>query len=201
MSVAVAISQRVQLIAEYGERRDCLDQQWAAFLHACDLLPIPVPNFPTGVDSMLSHARVRGIVLTGGENLAAFGGTSPERDATEQALLTYARRENLPVLGVCRGMQHLVHSCGGTLRSVAGHVACSHTIDCEGRTRVVNSFHSLAADRLPDELEIVASCTDGVVEAVRHRSAPWFGIMWHPERNPSPDAADVALFHELFHSS
>jgi gamma-glutamyl-gamma-aminobutyrate hydrolase PuuD len=66
MSVAVAISQRVQLIAEYGERRDWLDQQWAAFLHACDLLPIPVPNFPTGVDSLLSHARVRGIVLTGG---------------------------------------------------------------------------------------------------------------------------------------
>ena len=41
---AVAITQRVTVVPEYGERRDCLDQAWAQFLSACGLVPVLVPN-------------------------------------------------------------------------------------------------------------------------------------------------------------
>jgi hypothetical protein len=40
----VAITQRVTVVPEYGERRDCLDQAWPRFIAACGLLPLPVPN-------------------------------------------------------------------------------------------------------------------------------------------------------------
>ena len=36
---AVAITQRVSVVPDYGERRDCLDQAWTKFLAACGLLP------------------------------------------------------------------------------------------------------------------------------------------------------------------
>jgi putative glutamine amidotransferase len=45
--------------------------------------------------------NVGGIVLTGGNDLTAYGGDAPDRDATETALLDFAERRNLPVLGVC----------------------------------------------------------------------------------------------------
>ena len=40
----IAITQRVSIIPEYGERRDCLDQAWTKFLGACGLIPVLLPN-------------------------------------------------------------------------------------------------------------------------------------------------------------
>ena len=105
----------------------------------------------------------------------------------------------LPVLGVCRGMQVLVDACGGTLRRVPGHVAVEHAIRSEdGSYDTVNSYHSFAAPDLPEPLAATARAADGVVEAVRHRSLPFRGIMWHPERYAAPRAADIALFRRIF---
>ena len=42
----VAITQRVSVVPEYGERRDCLDQAWPRFITACGLLPLVLPNIP-----------------------------------------------------------------------------------------------------------------------------------------------------------
>src|SRR5580704_19180458 len=102
---AVAVTQRVVVDPPHGTRRDCLDQVWVKFLLGCGLLPIPIPNSPDAALTICEN--VNGIVLTGGNHLSAYGGDAPERDETETALLNLAERRNLPVLGVCRGMQKL----------------------------------------------------------------------------------------------
>jgi putative glutamine amidotransferase len=138
-----------------------------------------------------------GFLFTGGGDLVEAGGNQPERDATERKLLALAISEGRPVLGVCRGMELIATALGARLRPVAGHVATRHTITSEDGERVVNSYHDLAVDALPAELDVTAWC-GGVVEAVRHRDARVEGIMWHPEREPSHAPPDLLLVRRLF---
>ncbi len=94
----------------------------------------------------------------------------------------------VPVLGVCLGMQALVTAYGGTVARVEpahGDVA-SVTHEGAGVLSGVPSpfeavrYHSLAAVRIPDSLEVTAMTGD-VVMAVRHRALPLEGVQFHPE--------------------
>lgn len=194
----VGVTQRVSVVPAYGERRDCLDQAWTRFLTACGLLPILLPNVTPAAEALCEWAGVTGLVLTGGNDLAAYGGDAPERDAVENKLLDWAERRGLPVLGVCRGMQVIQDHFGIPLHRVEGHVAARQVIQANGEPREVNSYHHFAACESRPPLEVWAVASDGVVEAVRHSDRPINGIMWHPERLSPFPPADVALFQRVF---
>ena len=194
----VAITQRVAVIPEYGERRDCLDQAWPRFLHACGLLPLPMPNVADVALELFRGTDLAGLVLTGGNDLVAVGGNAPERDATENALIDAAESRGLPVLAVCRGMQLIQHRHGIALSRVEGHVTARQTIAIQGRTAERNSYHCFGAHDSRQPLEVWAVAPDGVVKAIRHASRPITGIMWHPERNSPFAADDMALFRTVF---
>jgi gamma-glutamyl-gamma-aminobutyrate hydrolase PuuD len=194
----IAITQRVSVIPAYDERRDCLDQAWTRFLAACGLLPVLLPNVAEAALALCEGADIRGLVLTGGNDLAVLGGDAPERDAVEYELLDLAARRGLPVLGVCRGMQVIQQRYAIPLRRVEGHVAQRQVVRIDGETREVNSYHCFAAFDSRPPLEVWAVADDGVVKAVRHSAAPIMGIMWHPERFVPFSPADVALFRRVF---
>lgn len=194
----VAITQRVSVVPEYGERRDCLDQAWPRFLAACGLMPLALPNVIEVATALCAGADVTGLVLTGGNDLAALGGDAPERDATENALLDVAESRGLPVLGVCRGMQLIQQRCAIPLRRVEGHVTRHQVIRVDGEPTEVNSYHRFAAFESRPPLDVWAVADDGVVKAIRHAVRSTTGIMWHPERMDPFAAADVALFRRVF---
>jgi N5-(cytidine 5'-diphosphoramidyl)-L-glutamine hydrolase len=194
----VAITQRVSVIPESGERRDCLDQAWPRFIAACGLLPLALPNVTEVALALCNGSDLAGLVLTGGNDLAALGGDAPERDATESALLDAMESRGLPVLGVCRGMQLIQQRCTIPLRRVAGHVTKRQTIRIDGEPAEVNSYHRFAALESRPPLEAWAVAADGVVKAIRHSTLPITGIMWHPERNSPFTTVDVALFRRVF---
>jgi N5-(cytidine 5'-diphosphoramidyl)-L-glutamine hydrolase len=194
----VAITQRVAVVPEYGERRDCLDQTWARFIAACGLLPLPLPNVVDVALAMFNRSEVAGLVLTGGNDLAAVGGDAPERDVTENALLDAAESRRLPVIGVCRGMQVIQQRYAVPLRRVQGHVTARQTIDIEGKETEVNSYHNFGASESPPPLNAWAHARDGIVKAIRHSEKPLTGIMWHPERITPFAARDIALFRDVF---
>jgi N5-(cytidine 5'-diphosphoramidyl)-L-glutamine hydrolase len=192
----VAVTQRVTVDPPHGTRRDCLDQVWVEFLLGCGLLPIPIPN---SVDAALTIChQVSGIVLTGGNDLTAYRGDAPDRDQTETALLDLAERRDLPVLGVCRGMQMIQHRFGTRLQRVQGHVAPRQRISIDGRSVEVNSYHNFGATEVHPPLMTWAIADDGVIKAVRHARRRMIGVMWHPERLKPFAADDVALFSEFF---
>jgi gamma-glutamyl-gamma-aminobutyrate hydrolase PuuD len=195
---AVAITQRVSVVPEYGERRDCLDQAWTKFLAACGLLPVLLPNVTEAALALCEMTGIAGVVLSGGNDLAVLGGDAPERDAVESALLDWAERRGLPVLGVCRGMQVIQQRFAVPLRRVEGHVAKRQVIRIEGDPREVNSYHCFAAFDSRPPLDVWAVAGDGVVKAIRHSVKPMTGIMWHPERLTPFSPADVELFRQLF---
>ena len=193
----IAITQRVG-VDPRGERRDCLDQNWTGFLHACGFVPIPLPNTAAAAQSIVRAIPLTGIVLSGGDDLVAYGGTSPERDATENALMDLAEEQGLPLLGVCRGMQAIQHRFGIELMQVSAHVTCSQRIRVGDAWITVNSYHRWGARETRDPLEPWATAEDGVIEAVRHKTRPMLGIMWHPERLKPYAESDISLFSRFF---
>jgi N5-(cytidine 5'-diphosphoramidyl)-L-glutamine hydrolase len=194
----VAVTQRVAIVPEYAERRDCLDQGWPRFLAACGLLPLPLPNVIEVALALCANARVCGLVLSGGNDLVGLGGEAPERDSVEHALLDLAERDRLPVIGVCRGMQLIQQRCGIALRPVDGHVTPRQVIRVGGERKEVNSYHRFAAFESRPPLTTLAIADDGAIKAVRHATLPITGIMWHPERAARPHPDDVALFRRVF---
>lgn len=195
----VAVTQRVELVSAYAERRDALDQRWTAFLARCGLIPLLVPNNPEILAGLLEGADISGVVLTGGGNLMPYGGNAPERDRTERLLIQLSIGQGRPLLGVCRGMQAIQAYFGVPLTTVEGHVTAQQTIAIDGERANVNSYHDLGARGTSPELEVWATADDGVVKAVRHRKHRIEGIMWHPERfAPDFRVADVDHFRRFF---
>lgn len=195
----VAITQRVEIVTDRGERRDALDQRWHIFLDACGLRALPLPNHPSSAQALLAKMKPCGIILSGGNDLARFGGHVPERDATESACLAFASSQHIPVLGVCRGMQFLADAEGIPPVPLHGHAGVRHIIHIEGgNPREVNSYHRYGILTPPSGWRARAKAEDGSIEQMAHLEKRWHGVMWHPEREITPDTEDIHLFREIF---
>ncbi len=97
--------------------------------------------------------------------------------------------EGRPVLGVCLGLQGMVLAFGGEVGRVEPAHGAVEAVTHDGRGIFAGvpspldavRYHSLAAVRLPDELEASAWAADGTVMGARHRSLPIEGVQFHPE--------------------
>lgn len=212
----IAVTQRVVEIPSYGELRDSLDQEWTAWLTVCGFTPVPVPNRLEDVAGFLARLGVVGAVLTGGNNLTLDSYLDDQpvddayetRDATERAVLDFCAANNLPVIAYCRGMQMLQAYGGGRLARLdgpVGHVAELHEVAllsdtwralASAQTIEVNSFHDYGFRRedVGPEWEVTAVTEeDGTVEGMVHRSLPFLGVGWHPERKNTSEEFDRRL--------
>lgn len=211
----IGVTQRVSVVEEYGERRDCLDQQWTVLLQELGYVPIPLPNRTSDVSEYVDNVSLDGVILSSGNDLSHFEDASvsaPERDEFERGVLECVMDRGIPLLGVCRGLELLVHYFGGRLVNVEGHVAQEHglQIDAEAAETVsieafsgditVNSYHDygIQPEVVSDELRTLASAPDGTVELVEHRSHPIVGMMWHPERDSPAADLDRQILTQLF---
>jgi gamma-glutamyl-gamma-aminobutyrate hydrolase PuuD len=185
-------------------------------------VPLLLP--PVGTDPSVLEV-LDGLVIAGGCDVdpASYDApphpqtadTRPRRDTHESVLISAALERDLPLLAICRGLQMLNVTLGGTLQQhlpdVIGHhehrpaPAVFGTVQVKtdpgsliarlvGETLSVPCYHHQALDRIADGLTVTARATDGTVEAAEltgHRFA--LGIQWHPEENPE----DLRLFQAL----
>ena len=191
-------TQRVEIVESYQERRDCADQKIPLFLQACGYLPFPVPNVIEDISLYLREAGPDGILLTGGNSLAVYGGNAAERDRTDRGILQWAIENRIPVYGFCRGMQSILDYFGGKLEPVQNHVALRHDVSGEWGNLNVNSYHNQGAFQAPPGLIVTAASDDGVIEAIRHEKHPIEGAMWHPEREQPFLQEDILRIQKLF---
>lgn len=191
----VAVSQRFDKVSGRNEARDCLDVNFAAFIEQCNGFSAPVPSHLRDIKGYLQALNPAAIILSGGNNI----GSCIKRDQTEAAMLEFAIKHTLPVLGVCRGMQFLNMFEGGSLESCTGHVGTRHHLIGEWASRnklnAVNSYHEFAItqETCSRSFNVLALAEDDVIEAFEHLSRPWLGIMWHPEREAEFCAEDIHL--------
>ncbi len=180
---------------------------------------------PDDIDADVLRA-LDALVFSGGADVdpATYGAvpgpdtvTRPDRDSGEMLLLVAALAADLPVLGVCRGMQLLAVASGGLLHQhlpdVLGHekhrpapgVYGSHPVRFApgslaagfmGEHAEVNSYHHQGvAD--PGALCVTGRADDGVIEAVEAPGRRFvLGVQWHPEV-----AGDLRPFQALVHAA
>lgn len=183
-------------------------------LHAAgaQVLLVPPQEELTDDDAAALVARVDGLVVAGGVDVAAgrYGavshplvqGARPDRDDAELALARAAVAADLPLLGVCRGMQVMAVAAGGELDQhlpdLVGHdrhspgpgVYGSHDVETVEGTwlrrvlgvRVaVPTYHHQGVRSWPGYVPS-AWADDGVLEAFEDPSARFrVGVQWHPE--------------------
>ena len=196
MTYLVAVSQRVDKNNHRNEVRDMLDHRIVSFLKEVGAIALPVPNnlplssedrgLSASLELFLKKTLPNAIVLTGGNDL----GECKERDGTERLLLDYAEKSNLPVLGICRGMQLMASRAGATLSKVSGHAHSRHKLNGIISSEV-NSYHNYAIKTCPKNYTVLAKTCDQSIEAIRHAWLPWEGWMWHPERECSFVREDI----------
>ena len=178
--------------------------------------PLIIPPFDN-TDAMVSLLdRVDALILSGGgdinplylgeEPLRELGGINPARDWHELMLVRLAANRQIPILGICRGLQVMMASLGGELyqdiykeasatlkhsQKTERHV-CTHTVRITQESRLaqlfkrevlpVNSFHHQTVKAVAPGFAVSALSPDGLIEAVEStQRKSMIGVQWHPE--------------------
>ena len=184
-------------------------------------IPLVLPPYTDAEALCQTLDKVDGILLSGGgdinplllgeEPIPGLHGICPQRDEMELQLVREAYNRQIPILGICRGIQTLVAALGGTVyqdlntqyseaplvkhdqdldRAYASHtvkVEAGSTLSCLFPDAVekglpVNSFHHQAVRTPGQLLRVSAKATDGVIEAVESNEfKSIIGVQWHPE--------------------
>jgi len=224
--------------AEAREQQSALAHLiYTGLIHGAGALSYILPNHFYAEDAADILVGFDGLLLTGGADVdpAQFGEEAyPKlgevdivRDEVELALTRAALARDLPVLGICRGIQVMAVAAGGSLwqdiptqlPENVGHNQPEryaeefHKVTVAGDSQLaqilrggagtddlrigVNSFHHQAAKGYGD-LQLVASSDDGVIEGLEARGARFFiGVQWHPEEMAATVAQQMRLFTEF----
>ena len=196
-----------------------------------------LPMISTDDEAAYIIDRIDALVMTGGEDIApSYYGETPSkklgtvfaaRDVNDVLLIRYALDRDLPLLGICRGMQIINVVCGGTLvqdipteigKTVihidpALRVFQMHKITASddslirellgGTSAIVNSWHHQAVEKLGSGLKITAVAADGIPEAIEMEGKTFvLGVQFHPERMIYDGNTDyVGFFNALVSSA
>ncbi len=212
-----------------NENKECLAIEYIQCVRSAGGIPVLLPAGEKNVDSILEH--LDGVILTGGTDVhpdryrgsihPQLSEINPGRDESDFRIAETVLKQDIPVLGICRGMQVLNVCLGGTLyqhlpesfgQTVAHQIstqkATGHSVKIIKGSRLHNivsnrdmeivSWHHQAVDEIPQEFTITAWAADGVVEAVEMKSHRWLvAVQWHPELSAGRDIRQQKLFDEL----
>jgi len=178
--------------------------------------PVVIPSYDNEKALVSLLDTLDGLVLSGGADIDPdyLGeepldciSVNPRRDAQELMLVRLAVERQIPILGICRGIQMLTAALGGKLYQdikTQHGVSCiehsqtiarglpSHDVKIEKNsllyslmgteTLAVNSFHHQAVKEVPQGFRVTATASDGIIEAMESTVfRPILGVQWHPE--------------------
>lgn len=143
-----------------------------------------------------------GIILQGGSNFYNY----------DLEALNYIREKDIPVLGICLGMQTMAVATGGSLAKVLDHqqpnVAYVHSVKLKTNSKLgqilkkseikVNSRHQETVIK-PGLYDIIGLATDNVIEAISLSNKRFnVGVQWHPENMVTYDEDAQKIFLAFF---
>lgn len=208
----------IGITGNFGDKGCELAEGYFASVLKAGATPLIIPPYEDRDALVNTLERIDGLLLSGGgdlnplftgeEPVQGLHAINPRRDRAELLLIRLAADRQIPMLGICRGIQMITVALGGTLyqdiysqcegRTLLKHSQdlersyASHTVSVtEGsllesvmgcRTLAVNSFHHQAVKDAGPHLKVCACAPDGVIEAVEsseHKSI--LAVQWHPE--------------------
>ena len=217
---------------DHGDfRRYALANTYTTAVLAAGGIPVILPPHTDMIDDLLES--LDGIIFSGGSDIDSSWwneephpqayGFDPERDAFELQAIPKVVQRDMPMLGICRGIQSVNVALGGSIvqdipdqrpgslqhrQHAEGKMrdTTSHTVTIEegdnllyrihGHTTIeTNSFHHQAIKELGDGLEVIATAEDGVIEAVWHPGMTFgLAVQWHPEMLAADHPDQAAIF-------
>lgn len=186
-------------------------------LEKAGALPVLIPQYEDEDDARAFLDRLDGVLISGGHDVGPelygsfpktyCGTVYPMRDRQDIALAKYALEKDIPLFGICRGIQVINVALGGTLyqdleteggfehhsngerypRNIPWHKVNleegSALADVFGKCEIlVNSYHHQAVREPGEGVKVVARSVDGVSEGIvieGHKFAA--AVQWHPE--------------------
>ena len=197
----------IGITTNVDERSHTVRYQYAKTIQECDGLPLILPPCTSDLFPELLRP-LSGILFSGGgdPDTTPYGQplhkeaklTHPDRQRFESALLSHLeeRIPDLPIFGVCLGMQMMGLHAGGRLEQHLPDVLDDATVHADdhvhevtgqlGSGRVTSAHHQAISD--PGNLHVVARAPDDVIEAVFAPDRRFYlGVQWHPERTSEPE--------------
>ena len=179
--------------------------------------------------------RIDGLLLSGGHDVNPLlykeepdvktTEIYPQRDTYDFELIKCATEKQIPIMGVCRGMQIMNTYFGGSnyqdncykdgayIKHWQGHSPdlATHTIEVEENTKLsmiigeqllVNSFHHQSVKKVAEGFLAAARAKDGIIEAIEKNGEHWcIGLQFHPEMMAGNNAAMKNLFKKFVEES
>ncbi len=192
-------------------------------------IPLLIPPGDPNQDHLV--AALDGFIFSGGGDIdpSLYGGKNhptifkvfPKRDASEIDLTRRIIQQQKPTLFVCRGIQILNVTLGGTIiEDIPGAIGeeiihraperkpSEHLIRVDPHSSLAKilgktefnaaSWHHQSIKELAPGLKIVAHAPDGTIEGVEMPGCPWcIAVQWHPEITAAEDPIQQRLFDEL----
>jgi putative glutamine amidotransferase len=212
-----------------GDRIDYTFEEYSKAIRHSGGGPVLIPIAQSRQTLQTILDQVKGLLLSGGPDihpksyheqpLPELAEVDEDLDRMELEIARMAFQRNLPILAVCRGIQVLNVSRGGTLyQDIPAQVQDSinhlqnldktiktHTIRIEGKTILhrifrkteiwVNGKHHQAIKDLAPDFVISARARDGIIEAIENPSKRFvLGVQWHPEGTWEKDPYSRKLF-------
>lgn len=198
--------------------------------NACAII-LPIVDDEESIKTQISLADA--LILSGGydvnpkfyneEASKNLGQICTKRDVYELKLIKYAILKNIPILGICRGLQILNVYFGGTLYQDINSLknTIKHSQDKEPKEEIhsvklssklleifkqdeimVNSFHHQAIKKLASNFEICALAKDNIIEGIFSKEHDFIlAIQWHPEMLHESNINMNKIFQTLIHKA
>lgn len=212
----------IGITPSYESSHISLNRLYCDYVISCGGLPVILPFFFEKNHLSDICQIIDGIIFSGGGDIAPsyYGenvlydssNTIQERDRYELSLINCILNNNIPFLGICRGIQLINVAMGGTLNQhITAHSETTHEININPETILydlvkeskikVNSFHHQSLKKIGNGLTISAYSNDGQTEAIELKNYPFgMGVQWHPERITIQNTTGHKLSIEIFSS-
>ena len=209
----------IGITANFRDGNAALAEAYYQSVIAAGGTPLIIPPYLDRDALLETLEHIDALVLSGGADIdprymneepdyTLLHTINPKRDEQEILLTLLAERRNIPILGICRGIQTLAAALGGkvhqdiyagiggellahdqepTERHIATHEVMispeSRLAVIFGKERIaVNTFHHQAVSIVPEGFVISARATDGVIEGMEATDGrSIIGVQWHPE--------------------
>ena len=188
----------IGITGNYGDLTCKLGEGYYKSVVAAGGVPLIIPPIADKDTIVNTLDHIDALILSGGgdfnplwageEPSKALGGINSERDLPELLIARLAYNRQIPILGICRGIQTLAMALGGKVKQDIGDVATvKHSQDADRSepthsvtlstdsalykmyqtdTLMVNSFHHQIVDEAGDKFRVTAKSSDGLIEAI-----------------------------------
>lgn len=210
----------IGITTDLKDKHNSIEESYSRAIEYYGGIPVLIPTVSGTTGYLAGIAqRIDGLLIPGSRDMdPGFYNQKPhpkinpmsiERTKAEFEVLEKTLSRNIPVLGICGGMQlinvfyggNLYQDISALLPDALNHEnGAVHSVETEKNTHLaeilkdsvdVKSYHHQAVDKVGSGLDVNARSPDGIVEGFENKSDRVLGIQWHPELEYSEVSARI----------